>query len=293
MTTTSPTPPTAEEPDVFARLMNAYNAREKTTVERLARYPKTKPCDVCQHPAVIDPNSIWDSETGAATEPVYRCGPCADRAAHERQVRHFIAQQNAAGIPADVRHATLENFRVDRPNVKNQEGYDSPSQFLTVVKDLLNRKVRNVFLCGNVGIGKGHLAAAVLNSYLLRGHNNVLWVELTSLFRDYHRAYKDNSTERVIAPLIRASMLVLDEICMKDLPADGEEILFAIVDGRHKSNRPTLLLGNKPGFDTRKWMGERIIDRLKSGKHEFVFGDWDSMRGSTHDGATATQPNLL
>jgi DNA replication protein DnaC len=293
MTTIAPINDTAKEPDAFARLLNAYNQREKTTAQRLANYPKTQPCLTCKHPAEIDPNSLWDSETGAATEPTYRCAPCADRAAHERQVKHLIARQTAAGIPTDVRHATLENFRIDRPNVKTLEGYYTPSQFVEVVKALLNRKVRNVFLCGTVGIGKGHLAAAVLNSYLLRGHNHVLWVELTALFRNYHRAYEDKSTERVIAPLITVTMLVLDEICMKELPKDGEEILFAIVDGRHKANRPTLLLGNKPAVETRKWMGERVIDRLKSGGHDFLYGEWDSMRGANHDGATAEQPNLL
>jgi DNA replication protein DnaC len=290
--TLNPTSHVHEAKDVLSRLMAAFEQREQTSAARLATYPPIKPCPTCGNPAEIDKNSLWDGDTGAPLEPNYRCGPCSDRAAHRRQITHLQRLQITAGIPSDVRHATLANFSVNCSNVRTDPGYSTPAQFLAATQAFLSRDIRNLFLAGSVGIGKGHLAAAVANHYFGFGFSNIIWTEVSQLFRDYHGAYKDSSTERLVAPLKSALLLVLDEICLRDLPADGEEILFSVIDARHKKGRPTILLGNQPALHTAKWLGERVTDRLKSGGHQFHFGQWDSMRGNAADGATAlSNPN--
>lgn len=82
-----------------------------------------------------------------------------------------------------------------------------------------------------------------------------------------------------------ADLLILDELCLRDLPADGEEILFTLFDSRQKTARRTLCLGNKPAQETRLWLGDRISDRLRSGGVTFCYGAWQSMRGGAGDGA--------
>jgi DNA replication protein DnaC len=188
------------------------------------------------------------------------------------------------GIPFDVCGSTIDNFHLDRPNVKTGEGFNSPSKFLEFAEMHRCGEIRNLILAGTPGIGKGHLAAALAIEAIDAG-KRVAWIECARLFGSYHAAYATQSTDRVIEPLVSADLLVLDEICLRKLPEDGEEILFTVLDGRHKAKRQTILLGNKTAKETRAWLGERIRDRLNSGGLRFAFGEWDSMRGNDADGA--------
>src|SRR5690606_255974 len=122
---------------------------------------------------------------------------------------------------------------------------------------------------------KGHLAAAIAMQRMRDGES-VAWVECSRLFGEWHTAYSHNSTDFVRDRYAKPDLLVLDEICLRDLPQDGEEILFAILDRRQKSALPTLLLGNQPAEGAKEWLGGRIVDRLRSGKVAFCYGEWES-----------------
>jgi DNA replication protein DnaC len=271
-----------QDEDAVARLLASFEAREIKSAERLASFPKTQPCPTCNAASEIDPSSIWDSDTGAPRSPRYICQPCKQK----RDQAHATARNQLAlkraEIPASVWHATLENFRTDRPNINTAKGYSSPEQFLAAAQRLRRAEIRNLFLAGQVGIGKGHLAAALANAAIARGRT-VCWRECAKLFSEYHRAYATDTTQQTLAPLIRSHLLILDEVCLRDLPADGEEILFAVFDRRNEERRPSIILGNQNAHETRKWLGERIADRLREGGHEFCFGAWQSMRGQSTD----------
>ena len=268
---------TTSPQDHIDKLLASLEKRGQETLERLAALPKVKPCPHCSNDAHIDETSIWD-DMGGYRDAVYVCPTCIAKAQRER----FLAKLTRLGIPADVHEATLDNFRVDRPGVNT--AYNSPQKLLEASKRFLAGEVRNLVLAGTVGIGKGHLGAALAICAIKAG-KRVAWAECAKLFAEYHDAYSTRGTEKVLAPLIRADLLVLDEVCLRKLPEDGEEILFNIIDPRHKAGRQTVLLGNKPAAETRAWLGERIRDRLKSGGIAFCFGEWESMRGGECDGA--------
>lgn len=240
--------------------------------------------DACQQQILCETHAtraILNREASlAAAKPVWTCPACES----ERLAKRHAKRIEAAGIPADVRHACLENFQTNRVDVKRTDGCVSPEKFLEAAKRFAAGEVRNVGFAGTPGIGKGHLAAALAIDALTRG-KSVAWVECARLFAAYHRAYKTDETESVLDRYATASMIVLDEICLRDLPADGEEILFAILDRRHKVGLQTIFLGNAPAEAIRKWLGSRIVDRLRSGGVAFCYGEWASMRGGEGDGA--------
>lgn len=258
----------------IARLLSTIREKSDVFEAQLEAAPKTQPCD--RHPdqsAVLLFDASWK-----AGELVYGCGECAGDIQTRRRTRRI----ERAGIPCDVRHATLENFDTQRPNVNIE--WKSPSQFLEAAFKFKRGETRNVLFCGIPGIGKGHLAGALAIEAIDAGED-VAWIDCAGLFSAYHQAYTTNETAEVIAKYSYAYLLVLDEICLRALPADGEEILFAIIDRRHKSNRRTIMLGNKPAKEVKEWIGGRIYDRLKSGGCLFRYGEWDSMRGKSKDGS--------
>jgi len=236
--------------------------------------PKSKECE--RHPgcqAVLLECASWN-----AGEPVYGCAECNG----EVQARRRAVRLSKVGIPGDVHHATLDNFQTNRPGVV--AGTHTPEQFLDAARRFHSGEVRNLILSGTPGVGKGHLAAALAIAALDEGRS-AAWITCVDLFSEYHRAYRDYSTREVVNRYGCAAITVLDEICLRELPADGHEILFAILDKRHKARRQTILLGNLPANSTKAWLGDRITDRLRSGGCILRYGEWESMRGTSLDGS--------
>ncbi|MDB6117404.1 MAG: putative replication protein DnaC [Verrucomicrobiaceae bacterium] len=255
---------------LLARIAEQSGAFES----HLNSLPSSQPCP--RHPdqtavLLIDPS--WRQK-----RPVYGCPMCADEVRAKRRARRL----HDAGLPADVRHATIENFQTDRPGIET--AHHTPSQFIEAARRFQAGDARNLILSGKPGIGKGHLAGALAIAALDAGRT-VAWTDCASLFQAYHDAYRDNTTAAVVNRHAQAALLVLDELGLRDLPADGEEILFAILDRRHKDLLPTILLGNQPAEITKKWLGGRITDRLRSGGCILRYGEWESMRGKDGDGA--------
>lgn len=251
--------------------------------ELLASAPQFARCAVCGDSAFLDADLSRE-----AGQPAYDCQKCKDRKEQQR----LGARLERAGIPCDVQGASLENFSTDRPGVKSGPEFrthKTPEQFRAAAREFLKKGQRNLILAGSAGIGKGHLAAAIASHFIRTMNWRVRWVECAKLFRDYHRAYESGTNEQITDTLGTVQLLVLDEICLRALPADGEEILFAITDRRHKRALPTIMLGNKPAEDVRAWLGERITDRLRSGGVIFCYGEWESMRGKLSDGANANE----
>ncbi len=210
----------------------------------------------------------------------YTCRTCE----HEAREQRIYRRITAAGIPADVRHATLENFQTDRPEVQTGPGLLPPEKFLERARQFAAGDMRNLILAGTPGIGKGHLAAAIAIA-AIRAGRSVSWIESARLFADVHKAYAHDQADRVTAQHAAAWLLVLDEVALRDLPADGEEILFTILDRRQKQGLRTLLLSNQPADPVKRWLGSRITDRLRTGGVTFCYGEWPTLRGTPSDGA--------
>jgi DNA replication protein DnaC len=217
-------------------------------------------------------------------EPLYTCPDCEQDAKVAAKAKRRVEKLIYAGVPSDALHATLENFDTSRPNVKPD--HHTPSKFLAAAVAFHEQRVRNLILCGSPGIGKGHLAAALAILAYDAG-KSIAWIDCFSLFRAVHEAYgsEDSSPDDITRQLGGTYLLVLDELCLRELPADGEEIIFTILDARHKAGKQTILLGNKTAAEVRSWLGSRISDRLRSGGVVFCYGEWDSMRGTDADGA--------
>ncbi len=248
-------------------------ARRTSFDDYLDTLPQEQPCP--RHPDVL---ASLDRNRSLCANPVYACESCAAEARAEQRLRNL----SAAGIPRDVHHATLANFRTDREHINVL--YQTPAQFLEACQSFAAGEFRHLILGGTPGIGKGHLAAALAIPSMDAGRS-VVWCTCGDLFFDYHASYATGTTLSLLREFQTPDLLVLDEIALRDLPADGEEILFSIMEARHQEKLSTILLGNKPADESRAWLGGRITDRLRSGGLTFRYGQWDSMRGTEWDGA--------
>lgn len=255
-------------------LLEKLKARRLEFQAQLETAPRYR---ICKHHSDQQEVLLTD-ESWEKGQLFYSCQRCETEAKSRKRLMRIAA----VGIPQDVHHATLENFDTERQGVN--PAYQTPLQFLQAADKFSRGEARNLILAGKPGIGKGHLASAIAILAMDKGES-VAWIDCAGLFGLYHRAYENDRTEDIVRRFANADLTVLDEICLRSLPADGEEILFAILDKRQKAGRQTILLGNLPAGPTRDWLGGRIYDRLKSGGCLFRYGEWESMRGTDRDGA--------
>lgn len=138
--------------------------------------------------------------------------------------------------------------------------------------------------CGKPGTGKTHLAAAIANQIIESGRT-VVFVSVMKALRRVKSTYSKTSQEteqEAINSFLKPDLLIIDEIGVQ-YGSDAEKvILFEILNGRYEDMRPTVILSNLEEDELGKFMGARVVDRMREGGGAVVAFDWTSYRGKPH-----------
>ncbi len=145
-------------------------------------------------------------------------------------------------IPRRYQHCSLDNFIVyDNEKLKKAVTYARrfAEQFPAVDKGL--------FLIGPPGIGKSHLAAAVLKQVIVTRGAHGLFYDVRDLLKVIRSTYNPEvkATEfDVLRPVMAAELLVLDDLGAEKTSEWVEETLNLIVTTRYNERRPTIFTSN-------------------------------------------------
>ncbi len=119
---------------------------------------------------------------------------------------------------------------------------------------------KNVLLLGSYGIGKTHLACAILNEARLAGIG-CLFVSGNEFFQ---RLYDSHFDERLLQQAIETPLLCLDDLDKMQRKEDGsyqKSTLFTLFDRRYLAHRPMIITANKDD-DWQPWLHASILSRL-------------------------------
>jgi DNA replication protein DnaC len=195
---------------------------------------------------------------------VRRCD-CWRAAMIERQ----LAQ---ARIPRRYLHCELANFEQNTDTLR--EAYRRARAFVqafpVVDKGLLLR--------GRNGVGKTHLAVAILKEVIRsRGGRGYFYEtrELLKLVRDSYGSEGEITEMDVLRPVLDADLLVLDDLGAEKTSEWVQETLGLVVNTRYSEQRPTIFttnLRNSTALDDlqsmRVQLGERTRSRLLEMCHD-------------------------
>ena len=185
------------------------------------------PCPICH-------DTRWKIVERDGVRRAARCD-CWRAANAERQ----LAQSR---IPRRYQQCTLESF-VLYENEKLQKAVASARRFA----EQFPAVEKGLFLIGPPGIGKSHLATAVLRRVIERCGAHGLFYDVRDLLRVIRSTYNPEvkATEfDVLRPVMGAELLVLDDIGAEKTSEWVEETLNLIVTTRYNERRPTIFTSN-------------------------------------------------
>lgn len=222
--------------------------------------------------------SIWTR--CPACEAERQASEDAEREAGEREARAAAWRRRIgdAGIPERFRDRTLDRFVAS--TAAQKRALDFAQTYADGFEDVLDTG-RSALFIGKPGTGKTHLAVGI-GLQVMRENRTVLFTTVVRAIRRVKDTWGRNSDEtesEAIAALVFPDLLILDEVGVQ-FGSDTEKlILFDVLNERYEKRRPTLLLSNLPLDDVRKFLGERVFDRLREDGGEAIVFDWESHRG--------------
>ncbi len=164
---------------------------------------------------------------------------------------------------------TFVNFKVDESNRKAWES-------------ALNFKVdcegTGLLFFGSYGIGKTHLAAAIVNRLI--GQIRVLYISCPDLLNEIRETLhtKGSSSRLIMAKTV--DLLVLDDIGAEKPSEWVRETLFILINHRYEHLLPTIFTTNCSLDELEQRLGGRISSRIAEMSRCIKFGgnDWRTKR---------------
>ena len=174
--------------------------------------------------------------TGTEVVPGKGARPCRCRAQDSKQ--KFL---DAAHIPRRYVNCTLDNFKSE-PNSSQNIAFRYDCRLVLDYPEV----DRGLLFMGPVGIGKTHLAVAILQGLIQKGVP-CLFYEFGSLLKEIQDSYNPiskNSELRVLAPVYQAEVLVLDELGAS-IPTDWvRDTMHQIINKRYNDKKLTIFTTN-------------------------------------------------
>jgi DNA replication protein DnaC len=172
-----------------------------------------------------------------------------------RDLSNARARMKAASFPVVK---TLDEFDVADSSVP-RPSFDYLASLEWV------RAKENLCLVGPAGTGKSHLLVALGHHAVEVGHR-VRYFTATELVETLYRALADNSVGKVITQILRADLILIDEIGFAPMDATGAELFFRLVAAAYE--RRSLGIGSHWPFEEwGKFLPEHttavsLLDRL-------------------------------
>ncbi len=211
--------------------------------------------------------------------------PCTPECEKKNDQREWAAMRREARV-GSLRERSGLNKRMKGYTFANFEPFVSPAATKAVekVEKYLsgweeNREAgKGLYLCGDVGTGKTHLAVAVMNELITKKRVPSLFVTVPELLDNLRGAYNDpgRDLDEWMAAVKNADLLVLDDLGSERVTEWVQERVFVVVNHRYREVLPTLFTSNIGPKDLAAKLGERTASRIIS------MCDWVSLEGEDY-----------
>ena len=180
-------------------------------------------------------------------------------------------------IPLNFAAARLDNFQV----YHNVSGKHSINRTLSTPHEVASQFVKNypavnkgLFFMGPPGVGKTHLAAAIIAELSLNQGIPCLFCNFQELLKQIQASYDPSfplSEFSILEPVINKEILVLDDLGAWKVSDWMRDILGYIINQRYDNKRLMVITSNwmdNPRQPEEETLTDRIGSRIRSRLHE-------------------------
>ena len=187
------------------------------------------------------------------------------------------ADLSFAGLPQRYLHCTLDNF----VSVNNlQRDALSVARSFTETYPAVER---GLLFTGHCGVGKTHLATAMMRELVLEQGARAVFVDYQDLLKriqlTFSRSAGGPTEEDVIGPVLEAELLVLDDLGARRTTPWAEETISHLLSVRYNEQRVTVITTNLQDIEAdagsreqlpggNVMLSERVSERVLSRLHE-------------------------
>lgn len=185
---------------------------------------------------------------------------CVQR--REQQGRRWGWEKKLASarLRRKFRKRTFANFQVAPGNrIAYQAARDYAENFTSY-----RQMGRSLVFLGDVGRGKTHLAASILQEVLRQGFDGifVVVIELLNEIRDSYEN-KDKRERDLLGVVKETDLLILDDLAAAERFTEWEKgKLYEIINARYEDENPIIITTNRTISWIEERLGEKVVGRL-------------------------------
>ena len=227
-------------------------------------HEKTNKCSLCNGSGWI----IKEQEDGSSI-----AGRCSCYL-----IRRKVTLQKEGNIPKRYIHCTLENFKTHPTNssLNPTKAQLTPAMAKEVIQEFINGytpKNRGLLLMGNCGVGKTHLAVALILALMKTKGVSCLFYDFRDLLNEIKASYKSNAKtleSNILRPVLEKEVVVLDELGAEKITEWTRDTLNFIINKRYNDNKTTIITSNwlDETEEEEETLKDRIGYRLRSRLYE-------------------------
>ncbi len=198
---------------------------------------------------------------------------CAKASCHRRWDEPSIGKM--VGIGTRFKRSTFATFIT-----RTESQADAVRTLQRWVEWVSQGMETNVVLTGNHGVGKTHLAVAVMNTASHLGMSSEIrsFREVMIEIRSTYRTSAVETELSILERLSRCDILVLDDINQPRYSPSEQACLQLLMDKRYRNRKPTVLVTilASPLFCAS--MGQGVMERLSQGHLVWMPCNWPVFR---------------
>lgn len=186
---------------------------------------------------------VWDTEVVAWAQPQCDC---------EKKFAYLNEHMGQSQVRPIYRRMTFSTFQKQR----QPQAFAIAANYAKNIQDNL-KSGRGIIFHGPVGVGKTHLAAAIVN-YGMKKH--YLFCIIQSTPEMFFHIRQQNF--QFVNALMDCDLLVLDDFGRERATDFVQETLFTVINARYEKQKPVIITTNIGPKTLRKNLGDAVISRL-------------------------------
>ena len=214
-------------------------------------------------------------------EPKYTCQKCKDTGYVEignktvmcECLSRLLVEETCRDLNRDLPldKSTFESFTLDYYPDDQSAGSRNPrlrmKKILNYCMDyaeFFSDSSKNILMQGSTGLGKTHLSLSIANVLIRKGFSVIYMTasQIVSKMESQHFSYNYNSEEEFFDSLIRADLLIIDDLGTEFNTQFSASIIYNLFNTRILRNKPVIISTNVTMGELESLYSQRFVSRI-------------------------------